>query len=512
MPQSVPSPLAALVGLLHTRTVIILALIFCAGVGSTIWYVSRVQANLIESTTLQHASLYAQALAEFRTLYTSEVVERARIHGIEVTHDYSTKEAAIPLPATLSILLGERIGEHQAGAQVRLYSAYPFPWRRETSGLRDNFEEQAWEHLRQNPGKAFLRFENFGGRRSLRYAIADRMRPDCVNCHNKHPASPKTDWKTGDVRGVLEVILPLDTAVANVQAGLRGTVALLSVMSVLVLLGLALVIRRLQRSSVESSQRASELEGEITERKRAEEALQYRVVSERIITGILTHFINVESDEIDSGINRALRRVGEFAGADRSYLFQFSDAGTKMDNTHEWCAPGIEPQIQERQGMTVKAFSWFTEQLQLMDAVHIPCVAEMSSDEGSGGKEANPWRSAQSLLYVPVAYGGRPVGFIGLETVRQKKEWPEENITLLRIVGDILVNALERKRAEERIRAALAESEQSRHELERFDRFAVGRELRMVELKKQVNALLESRGEPTLYDVEAMEKEGRGDR
>jgi hypothetical protein len=55
----------------------------------------------------------------------------------------------------------------------------------------------------------------------LRYAVADRMKPACVNCHNSHPASPRTDWKVGDVRGVLEIIRPLDERVAQTRTRLK---------------------------------------------------------------------------------------------------------------------------------------------------------------------------------------------------------------------------------------------------------------------------------------------------
>ena len=58
--------------------------------------------RLIAAIALQDASLYAQALAEVRTLYTSEVVEIVRKHGIAVTHDYAAQEGAIPLPVTLT--------------------------------------------------------------------------------------------------------------------------------------------------------------------------------------------------------------------------------------------------------------------------------------------------------------------------------------------------------------------------------------------------------------------------
>ena len=88
MRQAVVHTVARCVRLLHERTILVLLLLFCLGVGCMLWYVSRLQSNLITSIALQDASLYAQALAEFRTLYTSEVVETVRSHGIEVTHDY----------------------------------------------------------------------------------------------------------------------------------------------------------------------------------------------------------------------------------------------------------------------------------------------------------------------------------------------------------------------------------------------------------------------------------------
>jgi GAF domain-containing protein len=70
---------------------------------------------------------------------------------------------------------------------------------------------------------------------------------------------------------------------------------------------------------------------------------------------ISTRFINLASDQIDLEINGALREIGEFIGADRSYIFLFSADGTMMDNTHEWCAAGIEPQIQHLQGILLSA-------------------------------------------------------------------------------------------------------------------------------------------------------------
>jgi adenylate cyclase len=47
----------------------------------------------------------------------------------------------------------------------------------------------------------FVRYEEVGGRYSLRYARAIVMQESCIACHVSHPDSIKKDWKVGDVRG-----------------------------------------------------------------------------------------------------------------------------------------------------------------------------------------------------------------------------------------------------------------------------------------------------------------------
>ena len=105
-----------------------------------------------------------QAIEEFRSVYTSEVVLTAREQGLEVSHDYQNKEHAIPLPATLSMLLRQRIGEHEAGAKTRLYSAYPFPWREEENKdiFGDPFARDAVLSVRGNRRPSFPQIRQSG--------------------------------------------------------------------------------------------------------------------------------------------------------------------------------------------------------------------------------------------------------------------------------------------------------------------------------------------------------------
>ncbi|MEE8624961.1 MAG: histidine kinase dimerization/phosphoacceptor domain -containing protein, partial [Acidiferrobacterales bacterium] len=68
-------------------------------------------------------------------------------------------------------------------------------------------------------------------------------------------------------------------------------------------------------------------------------------------------------------------------------------------------------------------------------------------------------QGVQSVISVPMVYGGRLLGLLGFDSVRVEKKWPEDIIALLKIVGEMFVNALERKWADGQLKASLKEKE-----------------------------------------------------
>ncbi|QSX36837.1 methyl-accepting chemotaxis protein [Shewanella sedimentimangrovi] len=142
-----------------------------------------------------------------RRYYTENVIAKVKAAGMTPHFDHKSEPNRIPLPATMIHELSQEISH--SGAELKLYSAYPFPNR--ANRRLDDFQQQAWDRLNKAPDEVFSREENYQGKSVLRVAVADTMQAKaCVDCHNSHPNSPKTDWRLGDVRGVLEVIKPLD--------------------------------------------------------------------------------------------------------------------------------------------------------------------------------------------------------------------------------------------------------------------------------------------------------------
>jgi len=96
------------------------------------------------------------------------------------------------------------------------------------------------------------------------------MRPSCVNCHNTHLDTPKHDWKTGDLRGVLEYVQPMDTVIARTREGLQGSFLLVGILAVMGLGAFSLAVSELRHASQEVKRRAIALEHEMAEREKAE--------------------------------------------------------------------------------------------------------------------------------------------------------------------------------------------------------------------------------------------------
>ena len=205
--------------------------------------------NLRESNTelvgISTANAVAKQVQNVRAFYSQTIVSRVQKHGVQTHPDYLNSESAIPVPATLVNILGESFKEQYPGASLRLYSRFPFS-NKSTKGTYDKFELDALDALEKEPSKPFYKLEEIDGRLSLRYAVPDIMKDSCVECHNNHSQSPKQDWKTGDVRGALEVVIPVSEA-----SSFSNTLTLkLFAFIGIPLLGLTLIVASVYRKSI----------------------------------------------------------------------------------------------------------------------------------------------------------------------------------------------------------------------------------------------------------------------
>lgn len=216
--------------------------IFAAIAVAAIWITvpSVIEGN-VRNDAIQSAEQTASMFKTIRGYYTRNVVKKAVADGnLKPSYTHRDEPNSIPLPATfihdVSALLAD------ADTAVNLYSAYPFPVRSDRQ--LDAFQKDAWQFLSDNPDRSFVRQEIRDGTPVIRVAIADKMiAKGCVNCHNSHATSPKTDWKLGDVRGVLEVSSVISGPLAN-GARLSNWIILATIVGALILIVVSLLVAR----------------------------------------------------------------------------------------------------------------------------------------------------------------------------------------------------------------------------------------------------------------------------
>ena len=181
---------------------------------------------------------------------------------------------------------------------------------------------------------------------------------------------------------------------------------------------------------------------DITERKRLEEELQRRLEFEKVIANISSRFVHISN--FDEAITAALRDVGTFTEAGRTYLFLFNKDVTLMDNTHEWCKEGVTPQIDNLKNLPANMFPWWMHKLQKREVIHITDISKMP-EEAKAEKEILESQDVKSLLVIPLIIEDNLSGFIGFDNVEKTGEWEDEDLLLLRISSELIGNALKRK-------------------------------------------------------------------
>ncbi|NQT97849.1 MAG: PAS domain S-box protein [Candidatus Marinimicrobia bacterium] len=87
------------------------------------------------------------------------------------------------------------------------------------------------------------------------------------------------------------------------------------------------------------------------------------------------------------------------------------------------------------------------QKLNNFEDIHIPRVSDLPAS-AQREKEVLEALNIQSTIVVPIVYKNNLMGYLGFDSVRKERLWPNEIIILLRIVGEIIANALKRKEAE----------------------------------------------------------------
>ena len=165
-----------------------------------------------EREALKDARAFSSVISIVRSYYASNVSARILAgHGnVVLTERYKEFPGGVPIPATLSIELGEKIRAESVDQSLQFYFVSDAPFLRRARPPLSDFQGEALKAFRrQDSAGEYWRVEDDVDPPRLRLALPVRMEAGCVACHNAHPDSPVRNWKVGDVRGIQEVAVDL---------------------------------------------------------------------------------------------------------------------------------------------------------------------------------------------------------------------------------------------------------------------------------------------------------------
>ncbi len=172
---------------------------------------------------------------------------------------------------------------------------------------------------------------------------------------------------------------------------------------------------------------------------------------ERLLFELSVRFADVSADQVVAAIESALLKLVGFLDFDRGAFWEFVDER----QPHFICTVAVQGLEPPRRGAVPADLAWVAEELRAGRTVVIRADKDIPP-AAAAAAEYNRRAGIRSILVVPLPVDGRVVTAIGFGAFRSTREWPPEFIARLTVIGEVMAQALVRKRSEAALRASEA--------------------------------------------------------
>jgi formate hydrogenlyase transcriptional activator len=209
---------------------------------------------------------------------------------------------------------------------------------------------------------------------------------------------------------------------------------------------------------------------QVTSSNTVEEFLRF----EKLLSDLSAHFVvSMAPKEVEYSIDQALEKIRDFFQVDRVGLIKVLPEMKTWRILHAVWAAGIPP-ISIGLELPESVNPWAYNLLVRKEEV----LAYAGEEEVPEASEADreTWRNwgIRSNMVIPILNGATVGYLIAMNSVRRRRVWPKPLIPRLRLLGEVLVNALERSRGQT-----------DREDLLRFERLIADLSARFVNIPLQ---------------------------
>jgi len=178
------------------------------------------------------------------------------------------------------------------------------------------------------------------------------------------------------------------------------------------------------------------------QRETDEKTLKRRLRFEEMLSDISVRFMATPFDQVDSEIDNALRQIKDFFQTDLCALLEVLADRAFVRVSHAVYGEGIEPVSGDIN--IAELYPWTYGKLIQGEHVKITRLEDYP-EEALIDRQSNAAMGTISRLAIPLFANGRISRIITIHQRHRHQAWPEEYIPRLRLLGEILVNALERR-------------------------------------------------------------------
>ena len=147
-------------------------------------------------------------------------------------------------------------------------------------------------------------------------------------------------------------------------------------------------------------------------------------------------------------IDQSLLIVLKFFDVDRVYIGNYEDDKPTFDFTHEVTGQGVISMREDLLvGMPKKDFPWWIKTINDRKDIVIDDVTRLP-EEAIAEQKILMLQEVKSLLVIPIFFEGDINGFIGLDSVKKRRNWSALDVENLRMLTDIISIAIEREMAQ----------------------------------------------------------------
>jgi len=193
--------------------------------------------------------------------------------------------------------------------------------------------------------------------------------------------------------------------------------------------------------------------------------VQERLRFETLLADLSAAFVNLPATEVDSQIESALQRLVVFLDLDRGSLAELLIDRKQLVITHSYHMPGVPPNPRI---ILDEQLPWYSNAIYRGQPLRLAALPADLPAEATLERQYCLQVGMKSHVMIPLKVMGSVVGAIGFASFRGSRDWPDDLIQRLRLVGEIFTNALARKRSGEALRTSeqsLRHSREGRREL-----------------------------------------------